>query len=82
VDSPSQGEVLPCIGFWFLNRSVCQVCLHCIAYHVISYSCLALCLRNRLFYPFFYFLLIAFQILHVFLPDILVNYALIKYAYV
>jgi len=31
---------------------------------------------------FFFFLLIAFQILHVFLPDILVNYALIKYAYI
>jgi hypothetical protein len=30
----------------------------------------------------FFFLLIAFQILHVFLPDILVHCALIKYAYI
>jgi hypothetical protein len=45
VDSPSKGEVSPCLGFWFLNLSACQVC------HVISYSCLAFCLRNHLFYP-------------------------------
>jgi hypothetical protein len=51
MDSPSKGEVLPCIGFWFLNPSACQVYLHCIVYHVISYSCLAFYLRNRLFYP-------------------------------
>jgi hypothetical protein len=31
---------------------------------------------------FFFFLLIAFQILHVFLPDISVHCALIKYAYI
>jgi hypothetical protein len=31
---------------------------------------------------FIYFLLIAFQILHVFLPDISVHCALIKYAYI
>jgi hypothetical protein len=30
----------------------------------------------------FIFLLIAFQILHVFLPDISVHYALINYAYI
>jgi hypothetical protein len=30
----------------------------------------------------FYFLLIAFQILHVFFPDILVHCALIKYSYI
>jgi hypothetical protein len=30
----------------------------------------------------FIFLLIAFQILHVFLPKISVHYALIKYAYI
>jgi len=30
----------------------------------------------------FFFLLIAFQILHVFLPDISVHCALIKYAYI
>jgi uncharacterized membrane protein YhaH (DUF805 family) len=30
----------------------------------------------------FIFLLIAFQILHVFLPDISVHYALTKYAYI
>jgi Na+/H+ antiporter NhaA len=30
----------------------------------------------------FFFLLIAFQILHVFLPDILVHCELIKYAYI
>jgi hypothetical protein len=30
----------------------------------------------------FIFLLIAFQILHVFLPDISVHYAFIKYAYI
>jgi hypothetical protein len=28
------------------------------------------------------FILIAFQILHVFLPDISVHYTLIKYAYI
>jgi hypothetical protein len=31
---------------------------------------------------FIFFLLIAFQILHVFLPDILVHCELIKYAYI
>jgi hypothetical protein len=46
VDSHSKGEVFPCLGFWFLNPSACQVCLHCIVYHVISYSCLAFYLRN------------------------------------
>jgi hypothetical protein len=51
VDSPSKGKVSPCLGFWFLNPSVCHVCLHCIVYHVISYSCLAFCLMNHLFYP-------------------------------
>jgi hypothetical protein len=51
VDSPSKGEVSPCLGFWFLNPSACQVCLHCIIFHVISYSCLAFCLMNHLFYP-------------------------------
>jgi hypothetical protein len=43
------GEVSPCLGLWFLNPSACQVCLHCIVYHVISYSCLAFCLRNHIF---------------------------------
>jgi hypothetical protein len=33
-------------------------------------------------YIYIFFLLIAFQILHVFLPDISVHYALIKYAYI
>jgi hypothetical protein len=51
VDSPSKSEVFPCLGFWFLNPSACQVCLHCIVYHVISYSCLEFYLRNLLFYP-------------------------------
>jgi len=50
VDSPSRGAVSPCIGFQILNPSTCQVCLNCIVYHVISYSCLAFCLRNHLFY--------------------------------
>jgi hypothetical protein len=31
---------------------------------------------------FIFFLLIAFQILHVFLPDILVHCAVIEYAYI
>jgi len=31
---------------------------------------------------FYFFLLIAFQILHVFLPDISVHCSLIKYAYI
>jgi hypothetical protein len=35
-----------------------------------------------IFYFYFFFLLIAFQILHVFLPDISVHCALIKYAYI
>jgi hypothetical protein len=146
VDSPSKSEVFPCLGFWFLNPSACQVCLHCIVYHVISYSCLEFYLRNLLFYPhifssflekhlqiffwgwqlkhvggllfclgiskplsirtslvlpyiilfqkkkkkknwgedaeLYFFLLIAFQILHVFLPDISVHCAMIKYAYI
>jgi hypothetical protein len=34
------------------------------------------------FFIFYFFLLIAFQILHVFLPDISVHCALIKYAYI
>jgi len=50
VDSPSKGEVSPYLGFWFLNPGACQVCLHCIV-HITSYSCLAFCLRNHLFYP-------------------------------
>jgi hypothetical protein len=48
VESPSRRGLL-CLGFWFLNPSACQVCLHCIVYHVISYSCLAFCLRNHIF---------------------------------
>jgi len=28
VDSPSIGAVSPCLGFWFLNLSAYQVCLH------------------------------------------------------
>jgi hypothetical protein len=51
VDSTSKGEVTSCLGFWFLNPSACPVCLHCIIYHVISYSCLAFHLRNHIFYP-------------------------------
>jgi hypothetical protein len=51
VDSPSRGAVSPCLGFWLLNPSACQVYLHCIVCYVISYSCLAFCLRNHLFYP-------------------------------
>jgi len=31
---------------------------------------------------FFFFFLIAFQILYVFLPDVLIHCALIKYAYI
>jgi len=57
VDSPSKGEVSPCLRFWFLNPSVCQVCLHCIVYHVTSYSWLAFFLRNHLFYPLYFLLL-------------------------
>jgi len=56
----------------------------------ISMSLLFFCLLvfNRNIYMgedaklFFFFLLIAFQILHVFLPDISVHCALIKYAYI
>jgi hypothetical protein len=61
VDSPSKGAISPCLGFWFLNPSACQVCLHCIVYHVISYSCLAFCLGNYLFYPL-YVLLLSWEI--------------------
>jgi hypothetical protein len=60
VDSTSKGEVSPRLGFWFLNPSACQVCLHCIVFHVICYSCLAFCLRNHLFYPP-YFLLLSWE---------------------
>jgi hypothetical protein len=34
VDSPSIGAVSPCQGFWFLNPSAYQVCLHCIDCHI------------------------------------------------
>jgi hypothetical protein len=61
VDSPNKGEVSPCLGFLFLNPSACQVCLHCIIYHVISYLCLTFYLRNHLFYPP-YFLLLSWEI--------------------
>jgi hypothetical protein len=44
---------------------------------VISFS-----ISMSLSFFFFFLLLIAFQILHVFLPDILVHCALIKYAYI
>jgi hypothetical protein len=37
--------------------------------------------RCRIFY-FLFFHLLAFQILHVFLPDISVHWALIEYAYI
>jgi hypothetical protein len=33
VDAPSEGEVSPCLGFWFLNPSACQVWLH---YNIFS----------------------------------------------
>jgi hypothetical protein len=35
VDSPSIGAVSPCLGFWFLNPSAYQVCLHCIDCHIL-----------------------------------------------
>jgi hypothetical protein len=35
VDSPSIGAVSPCLGFWFLNHSAYQVCLHCIDCHIL-----------------------------------------------
>jgi hypothetical protein len=34
VDSPSWWG-LPCLGFWFLNPSAYQVCLHCIDCHIL-----------------------------------------------
>jgi hypothetical protein len=54
VDSPSRGAVSPCLGFWFLNPSACQVCLHCIVYLVISCLYFAFSLRNHIcFIPMF-----------------------------
>jgi len=35
VDSPSIGAISPCLGFWFLNPSAYQVCLHCIDCHIL-----------------------------------------------
>jgi len=35
VDSPSIGAVSPYLGFWFLNPSAYQVCLHCIDCHIL-----------------------------------------------
>jgi hypothetical protein len=39
VDSPSKGEVSPCLGIWFLNPSACQVCLHYVVYHALHSVC-------------------------------------------
>jgi hypothetical protein len=59
VDSPSRW-CFPCLGYLFLNPSACQVCLHCIVYLVISYSCRAFCLRNHFFLSP-YFLLLSWE---------------------
>jgi len=40
VDSPSKGEVSPCLEFWFLNPSACQVCLLSLVYHILFMPCI------------------------------------------
>jgi uncharacterized membrane protein YhaH (DUF805 family) len=50
-----------------------------------SFFCLLFFIKKKMGgedVEFLFFLLIAFQILHVFLPDISVHCALIKYAYI
>jgi hypothetical protein len=49
VDAPSEGEVSPCLGFWFLNPSACQVWLHYIVYLAIYCLCFAFFLWNNIF---------------------------------
>jgi hypothetical protein len=51
VDSPSRDVVSPCLGFWFLNPSACQVCLHFIVYHVTSSMPYILVEEPYMFYP-------------------------------
>jgi hypothetical protein len=45
--------------------SACQICLHCIDYHAISYSYLAFYLRNHLFYPHIFYCCLE-KLLHIF----------------
>jgi hypothetical protein len=42
VDSPSRGEVLPCLIFCFLNPSACQVCfaLPSLSCHILYMPCI------------------------------------------
>jgi hypothetical protein len=63
--SPSRGTVSPCLRFWFLNPIACQVSLHCIIYHVISYSCFVFYLRNHLVYPYIFSCCLE-KLLHIF----------------
>jgi hypothetical protein len=55
VNSPSRGVVSPCLGFWFLNPSACQVCLRCIIYHVTSFMPCILVEEPYMFYPHVFF---------------------------
>jgi hypothetical protein len=62
VDSPSIGAVSPCLGFWFLNPSAYQVCLHSIDCHILYILFLACILVEELPFLSLYFLLVALRI--------------------
>jgi hypothetical protein len=51
VDSPSEGEVSLCLGFWILNPSASQVWLHCIVYLITSFMPCILVEEPYMFYP-------------------------------
>jgi len=63
VDSPNIGAVLPCLGFWFLNPSAYQVCLHCIDCHILYILFLPCILFEEPPFLSQYFLLVTLKIL-------------------
>jgi hypothetical protein len=75
------GLILPyMLGLDVISISISMSLL----YFFFFFFCLIFQKKNNLgeYAELYFFLLIAFQILHVFLPDISVHYALIKYAYI
>jgi hypothetical protein len=74
VDSPSRGEVLPCLGFWFLNPSARQVCfeLHSLWCQILFVPCI---LFEEPFILSPYFLLLSWEkLMHIFFFWIKVNF--------
>jgi hypothetical protein len=64
ADSPSIGAVSPCLGFWFLNPSAYQVCLHCIDCHILYIIFLPCILFEEPHFLSLDFLLVALRIFY------------------